>query len=351
MADEAVRRRCATPAFGTVLTEHMVTMTWSAERGWHDGAVRPYAPEPVDPATAGLHYGQVVFEGLKAFHQADGTVAAFRPALHAKRFRTSARRLVMPELPEALFVDAIRALVDADRRWVPTEPDRSLYLRPLLYAADVSLALRPASTYRFVVLASVTENFFGSSGAPVSVWVSTRYSRAAPGGTGSAKCAGNYAGAFAGQREAVEHGCDQVLWLDAAERRWIEEMGGMNIFWVTRGRNGAVLVTPALTDTLLPGVTRDSLLTVAHELGIATRESRVAFDDFTAAVSRGEVTEAFACGTAAVVTPIGRIRAGHGEWHVGDGGIGPVAGRLRDALIDLQRGRVPDPRGWLVHCG
>ena len=351
LADGAVRERCATPAFGTVLTEHMVTLSWSVERGWHDGAVRPYAASPLDPATVGLHYGQVVFEGLKAFHQANGTVAAFRPAAHAKRFRASARRLVMPELPDELFVGAIGALIGADRRWVPEEPNRSLYLRPLLYAADVSLALRPAATYRFVLLASVTENFFGPSGAPLSVWVSTRYSRAAPGGTGAAKCAGNYAGAFAGQREAAERGCDQVLWLDAAERRWIEEMGGMNVFWVARGRGGPVLVTPPLTDTLLPGVTRDSLLTLADDLGIATRESRVAFDDFTAAVTRGEVTEAFACGTAAVVTPIGRVVAAHGEWRIGNRGTGPVASALRDALIDLQRGRVSDPRGWLVHCG
>ncbi|SES35009.1 branched-chain amino acid aminotransferase [Lentzea xinjiangensis] len=337
-----IAARCATPAFGEVLTEHMVSLRWSAGDGWHAGEVLPHAPIAMDPAMVGLHYGQVVFEGLKAYHQPDGSVAAFRPEDHARRFRRSAARLAMPELPEELFLESLAALVDVDRAWVPAADTRSLYLRPILYATDASLALRPAREYRYLLLALVTENFFGAGSPPVSVWAGTGYSRAARGGTGEAKCAGNYAGGFLAQAEAAEHGCQQVVWLDAAEHRLVEEMGGMNIFFVVDG----ALVTPPLSGTLLPGVTRESVLTLAARAGLAVREQPVPLADVLAGCADGTITEAFACGTAAVVTPIGRVVTEEGEWRVGDGATGPVTGRLRAHLVDLHLGRAPDPDGW-----
>lgn len=339
---EEIARRCAKPAFGEVLTEHMVSLRWTAERGWHDGAVLPYAPLTMDPAMVGLHYGQVVFEGLKAYRQPDGSVAAFRPVDHARRFRRSAARLAMPELPEELFLDSLAALVDIDRAWVPTAETHSLYLRPIMYGTDASLALRPAREYRYLALALVTENFFGADAPPVSVWASTRYTRAAPGGTGEAKCAGNYAGGFLAQLEAAEHGCQQVVWLDAAEHRLVEEMGGMNVFFV----RGDTLVTPPLSGTLLPGVTRMSVLTLAAGLGLAVDERPVPLSEVRAGCASGAITEAFACGTAAVVTPIGRVVTEDGAWMVGDGATGQLTARLRTELVDLHLGLASDRHGW-----
>jgi len=296
----------------------------------------------LDPAMVGLHYGQIVFEGLKAYSQPDGSVAAFRAADHARRFQRSAERLCMPQPPEELFLEALVELVAADRRWVPEVESQSLYLRPILYAVDASLALRPASEYRMLVLAMVTEGFFGDNTPPVSVWAGTRYARAADGGTGEAKCAGNYAGGFVAQVEAAEHGCQQVVWLDAAEHRWVEEMGGMNIFFGYGDR----LVTPPLSGTLLPGVTRASVLTLARQLGLKIEERPLTLADWEADCRNGAMTEAFACGTAAVITPIGRVVTPTGEFKVGDGDPGSATQRLRAALVDIQRGRADDPRNW-----
>lgn len=348
ISSEELRERCARPVFGTVLTEHMVSLRWTEGRGWHGGEVLPYGPLAMDPAMVGLHYGQVVFEGMKAFWHTDGRGVLFRPYDHGARFRGSARRLGMPELPDELFVAAARALVRADERWLPHELSRSLYLRPILYATDPSLALAPGREYQFLLIAFVTENFFGTDSPPVSVWATTKYSRAAPGGTGEAKCAGNYAPAFLAQREAAAHGCDQVVWLDAAEHRWVEEMGGMNIFWVCEGPGGTVLVTPPLTGTLLPGVTRRSLLTLAGDLGFRTEERRLTLAEWQELAESGVLTESLACGTAAAVTPIGRVVAEDRAWEIGDGGTGKVTAQLRSALVDVQRGHVPDRHGWLV---
>jgi branched-chain amino acid aminotransferase len=340
-----VRRASATATFGSVFTEHMVTLSWSAERGWHDGRVRPFGPLTMQPALLGLHYGQVVFEGLKVFRQPDGSAAGFRLGDHARRFAASARRLAIPELPEDLFASAIGELVRADAHWVPDGVGRSLYLRPTIYGSESTLALRPAREYTFLLLAFPTEAFFGPDVAPISVWATTRYSRAAPGGTGAAKCAGNYAAGFPAQQEAIAHGCKQVLWLYSAEKRWIEEMGGMNVFWVTRS---GTLVTPPLTGTLLPGITRDSILTLAACLGIPVELRRVALEEFCAQAATGQITEAFACGTAAVITPIGRIVTSLGEWLIGGRVPGPVAARLREALVSVQYGYAADPDGWLM---
>ncbi|KWX08704.1 branched-chain amino acid aminotransferase, partial [Carbonactinospora thermoautotrophica] len=328
----------ANPGFGQHFTDHMVVIQWSKGRGWHDAQLRPYAPLELDPATMALHYAQAIFEGLKAYRQEDGSIAVFRPWDNARRFQRSARRMAMPELPEDLFVEAIEALVRQDRDWVPTSPDHSLYLRPFMFATEIGLGVRPASEYLFLLIASPAGAYFPRGVKPVSVWLSEDYTRAAPGGTGEAKCAGNYAASLIAQAQAIEEGCDQVVWLDAVEHRWVEEMGGMNLFFVYGSGENARLLTPALTGTLLPGVTRDSLLTLARDLGYQAEEGRISTDEWRQGNQDGTITEVFACGTAAVITPVGSVKAASGSWTVGDGEPGPVTMRLRKALLDIQRG-------------
>ncbi|MEU8389525.1 branched-chain amino acid aminotransferase [Micromonospora sp. NPDC048843] len=340
------RAGTAAPAFGTALTEHMISARWSPEHGWHATEIVPYRPLRLDPATVALHYGQSVFEGLKAFRRPDGVPVLFRAADHGRRFQRSAARLAMPALAVDDFVAALSALVRTDEAWVPYEEARSLYLRPLMFAADASLALRPAATYRFLVVAFVTESFFGSTAGPVSVWAGRDYIRAAPGGTGDIKYGGNYAPTYLAQQQAAEHDCQQVVWLDATERRWVEEMGGMNIFFVRREGGRDVLTTPPLTGTLLPGVTRESILTLSAGLGLPCAERPVSLSQWRDEVASGVITEAFACGTAAVLTPIGRVVTEDGGFDAGAGEPGKVCGRLRDALVAVQRGVVPDPYGW-----
>jgi branched-chain amino acid aminotransferase len=338
--------RLADPGFGRFFTDHMVTIAWERGRGWHDAQLVPYAPLPLDPAAMVLHYGQSVFEGLKAYRQPDGSIATFRPQENAHRFQRSARRLAMPELPEELFVASIQALVAQDQSWVPSGEERSLYLRPFLFATEVGLGVRPASSYLYVLIASPAGAYFPRGLKPVTVWLSEEYTRAAPGGTGEAKCAGNYAASLVAQAQAAERGCDQVVWLDAVEHRYVEEMGGMNLYFVRGSADSARLVTPALTGTLLPGVTRDSLLTLAADLGHRSEASRVSVEEWREGNASGEITEVFACGTAAVITPVGEVRSAHAEWTVGDGGIGPVTAQLREALLAVQTGHAPDAHGW-----
>jgi branched-chain amino acid aminotransferase len=341
--------RLAEPGFGRYFTDHMVTARWSAGRGWHNAELVPYGPFELDPATMVLHYAQSIFEGLKAYHQADGTIATFRPLMNARRFNRSAARMAMPALPEQLFVDAIEALVRQDHEWVPTGADQSLYLRPFMFATEVGIGVRPASEYLFALTASPAGAYFPRGVKPVSVWLSEEYTRAAPGGTGEAKCAGNYAASLVAQAEAAAHGCDQVVWLDAVTHRWIEEMGGMNLFFVYGSGDSVTLMTPALTGTLLPGITRDSLLTLGPDLGYAVEEGRIATDEWRAGNLDGSISEVFACGTAAVITPVGIVKHAGGEWTVGDGEPGPVTLRLRQALLEIQHGIAPDPHGWVHH--
>ncbi|HUZ22415.1 MAG TPA: branched-chain amino acid aminotransferase [Streptosporangiaceae bacterium] len=337
----------ADPGFGSVFTDHMTTIRWAEGQGWHDARLAPYGPLVLDPAAAVLHYGQEIFEGLKAYRQADGSVAAFRPHANAARFNKSAVRLAMPELPEAAFVKAIEVLVSRDRAWVPTVEGHSLYLRPFMIATQRGLGVnRPSSSYLFTVIASPAASYFGAAKA-VTVWLSDDYTRAAPGGTGEAKCGGNYAAAFAGQLQALEHGCDQVVWLDAAERRWVEEMGGMNLFFVYGSGADARMMTPATTGSLLHGITRDSLLKLGPDLGIPTFEDRISVGQWQSDCASGEITEVFACGTAAVITPVGAVRGAGRDWVIGDGAPGPVATRLREELVGIQRGSRPDPYGWI----
>ncbi|HEY0166352.1 MAG TPA: branched-chain amino acid aminotransferase [Jatrophihabitans sp.] len=337
----------ADPGFGRFRTDHMVKIDWTAEAGWGPGEVLPYGPLSLDPATSALHYGQLIFEGLKAYRQPDGSIATFRPEANAARFARSAARLAMPELPAELFLESVQALVDIDQAWVGDGPEASLYLRPFMIATEAALGVRAANTYSYLLIASPVGPYFARGVQPVTVWLSTEYSRAAPGGTGDAKCAGNYAASLVAQAQAAQQGCDQVVWLDAVEHRYVEEMGGMNLYFVYGSGADARLVTPKLTGTLLPGITRESLLTVARDLGYGTDEAVISVEDWQAGNVSGELTEVFACGTAAVITPVGHVKSAESEWTVGDGGAGPVSMRLRKTLLDLQTGKAPDPHGWM----
>ena len=341
----------ADPGFGRYFTDHMVAIDWTAADGWLPGTVVPYGPLTLDPATSSLHYGQLIFEGLKAFGQPDGSVATFRPDANAARFARSARRLAMAPLPTELFIGSLEALLDVDRGWVPMRPDASLYLRPFMFSTEIGLGVRPANAYTYLLIASPAGPYFPRGVQPVSVWLSTEYTRAAPGGTGEAKCAGNYAASLVAQAQAAEQGCDQVVWLDATEHRYVEEMGGMNLYFVYGSGQNARIVTPKLTGTLLPGITRDSLLTMAGDLGYRAEEATISTDDWQAGNESGELTEVFACGTAAVITPVGEVKSARAEWTVGDGTPGRVTMQLRQALLDVQTGRAPDRHAWMHKLG
>ena len=337
----------ANPGFGTHFSDHMVCVEWTEGEGWHSATIGPRVPIALDPAAAVLHYAQEIFEGMKAYVQADGGIALFRPEANAARFNASARRLAMPELPEALFVEAVRALVLADRDWIPAGEGASLYLRPFMIATEAFLGVRPAKQYKFLVIASPAGNYFKSGAPAVSIWVSD-YTRAAPGGTGAAKCGGNYAASLVPQAEALARGHDQVVFLDAAEHRWIEELGGMNLFFVF---DDGSLITPPLSGTILPGITRDALLALAREEGLTVREERYSIDQWRADAESGRLVETFACGTAAVVTPVGRVSGRDGDFTIGSGGPGQTTARLKERLVSIQRGSAPDPHGWVQRVG
>jgi len=334
----------ANPGFGTNFTDHMVSIDWTEGRGWHDARVGPRRPIPLDPATAVLHYAQEIFEGLKAYKHADGSVALFRPEANAKRFNDSARRLAMPELPEETFIAAVKQIVRADRDWIPKAEGASLYLRPFMFASEAFLGVRPSKQFKFLVIASPAGNYFKSGAPTVSIWVST-YTRAAPGGTGAAKCGGNYAASLVPQAEAIARGHDQVVFLDAAEHKWIEELGGMNLYFAF---DDSTLITPPLSGAILPGITRDSLLQLAREEGLTVKEERYSIDQWREDAASGRLVEAFACGTAAVVTPVGKVASHEGEFTVGSGGPGQLTSKLKNRLVSIQRGEAPDPHGWVV---
>ncbi len=349
LAASARAVKLTSPGFGQVFTDHMVTIRWSAGQGWHNGKLEPYGPLMLEPATAVLHYGQEIFEGMKAYRQESGPIVMFRPYENAARFRRSARRMAMPELPDETFVQAIELLVSQDKDWVPANPEHSLYLRPFMIATTPTLGVgKPASSYLFLVIASPSSPIFTGGGLrAVSVWLAEDYTRAAKGGTGEAKTGGNYAASFAGQQQALDQGCDQVVWLDAAEHRWVEEMGGMNLFFVFGSGSGARIVTPPLSGSLLPGIVRDSLLTMAPDLGIPATQEQVSVDQWREGCQSGELTEVFACGTAAVISPVGAVKGRTSSWQIGDGQPGPVTRRLREELLGIQFGRLPDPHNWM----
>jgi branched-chain amino acid aminotransferase len=332
----------ANPGFGRYFTDHMLSITWTAAHGWHDARIEPYGPIPMDPATSVLHYAQEIFEGLKAYRHPDGSVWTFRPEANAERFQRSARRLALPELPVETFVASLEALVGLDVDWVPTGGEHSLYLRPFMFASEVFLGVRPSAEVRYMVIASPVGPYFASGIKPVSIWLSTNFTRAAPGGTGAAKCGGNYAAGLAAQIEATEHGCDQVAFVDAEEHRWIEELGGMNLYFV---KADGKLVTPPTSGTILEGVTRSSILMIGKELGLTPEERPIDIDEWRSGVASGDIKEVFACGTAAVITPVGRLVWEGGD--VGSGHAGEMTMRLRNALVDVQYGRAADSHGWL----
>ena len=333
------------PGFGTAFTDHMAVIEYTQGVGWHDARIQPREAISLHPAAAVLHYAQEIFEGLKAYRLPSGEVAMFRPIANAERFQDSAERMAMPALPSDLFVQSLEQLIHVDRAWVPSDADKSLYLRPFMFANEPFLGVRPAKSFMYVVIACPVGGYFKGGAEAVSVWVSERYSRAATGGTGAAKCGGNYAASLLAQSEASAHGCDQVAFLDAAEHRWLEEMGGMNIFFVF---NDGSLLTPPLGGTILPGITRDSLITLARAAGMTVREERYSFAQWREDAASGRLREAFACGTAAVVTPIGQLKFSGGEVLIGDGAhAGPTTKMLKDSLVQIQCGKSNDPYGWV----
>jgi branched-chain amino acid aminotransferase len=346
-SDERLAEILADPGFGNYFTDHMFTVEWTPEQGWHGARIEPYGPISLDPATAVLHYAQETFEGMKAYRHADGSIWAFRHEANAARMARSSHRLALPVLPEDDFIQAVSELVKVDARWVPeaTEgPDageKSLYLRPFMFASEAFLGVRPSRHVTFMVIASPAGSYFKGGVKPVRIWLTEEYTRAGRGGMGAAKTGGNYASSLVAQKEAYDHGCDQVVFLDAAEGKYVEELGGMNLYFVySDGR----IVTPELTGTILEGITRASIAELAGKLGYQVEERRFSIEEWKSGVESGEIVEVFACGTAAVVTPVGQL-----AW---DGGsvaspAGEVGARIRKQLVDIQFGRAEDPFGWM----
>jgi branched-chain amino acid aminotransferase len=340
-------RRLADPGFGRVFTDHMIVAEYVEPTGWGPTVLQAYQPLTFDPACSVLHYGQAIFEGFKAYRQQGGGIATFRPADNARRFAASAARLAMPAFPVDRFVEAADVLIRQDRDWVPGGDGQSLYMRPLMIATEPFLGVRPSERYLFLIIACPAAQYFPKGLHPVTAWISEEYVRAAQGGTGAAKCAGNYAASLVAQKQAQGQGCEQVVWLDAKEHQYVEEMGGMNIFFVLREGGKNVVVTPKLTGSLLAGVTRDSILRLARDAGFGAEERQVSVDEWESAAREGRMTEAFACGTAAVITPIGALKSERRSWTMGDGKSGAVTTQLRQMLVDIQYGRSPDKYAWV----
>jgi branched-chain amino acid aminotransferase len=334
----------AAPGFGRHFTDHMFIVEWTPEQGWHDARVTPYAPLLLDPATAVLHYAQEIFEGMKAYRHADGSVWTFRPEENAARMVRSSQRLALPVLPVEDFVASVDALVRADERWVPEAAgEKSLYVRPFMFASETFLGVRPSQHVTYMVIASPAGAYFAKGLTPVSIWLSEDYTRAGRGGMGAAKTGGNYASSLVAQQEAIAQGCDQVAFLDAAEGTYVEELGGMNLYFV---HDDGTIVTPELSGTILEGITRSSIMELCGKLGHRVEERRFSVDEWRDGVASGRITEVFACGTAAVVTPVGTLKWRGGQ--VGEGEeTGPVTQQVRTALVDVQYGRAEDTFGWM----
>lgn len=334
----------AAPGFGTHFTDHMFTVEWTPDKGWYDARITPYGPLTLDPATAVLHYAQETFEGMKAYRHDDGSVWTFRPEANARRMARSSQRLAFPELPPADFVAAVDALVTVDARWVPDAAgEKSLYVRPFMIATEKFLGVRPSQHVTFMVIASPAGAYFKGGIKPVSLWLTEEYTRAGRGGMGAAKTGGNYASSLVAQQEATAQGCDQVVFLDGQDGKYVEELGGMNMYFVYGdGR----IVTPA-TGTILEGITRSSIIELAAGMGHHVEERKFSIDEWRDGVTSGEITEIFACGTAAVVTPVGGLRWDGGEVASPTAEAGELTLKLRQALVDIQYGRAEDTFGWM----
>src|SRR5215218_4751891 len=317
----------ANPGFGQYFSDHMAIATWDKENGWHDARITAFGPLELSPATSVFHYAQTIFEGMKAYRHPDDSIHMFRPEANAARFARSARRLALPELPESAFLDSLRKLVELDNAWVPGGGETSLYLRPFMFGSDPFLGVRPSAQVTYCVITSPAGSYFANGVKPVRIWLSEEYTRAAPGGTG--------ASSLIAQAEAIEQGCDQVAFLDAVEKKWVEELGGMNLYFVLDDNS---VVTPELSGTILEGVTRDSILKLVTDLGYHVTERKISVDEWRDGAASGKVREVFACGTAAVITPVASLKWKDGEVQVADGNGGPVTGAVRSALLDVQYG-------------
>jgi branched-chain amino acid aminotransferase len=341
--ETASRALGQTLGFGRVFADQMFRIQFKEDRGWHGAAIVPYGPLQLDPSALVFHYGQEIFEGHKAYRWSDDRIALFRPEANAERLNDSAARMMMPPIPVETQLEATLALVGRLKHWVPRDSGSSLYLRPTMIATEPGLGVRPAKEYLHMIIASPVGPYYPSGFSPIKVRAEAHYIRAAAGGTGSAKTGGNYGGALRAQVEAHEAGYDAVLWLDASEHRYVEEIGAMNVMFVLDGK----LVTSELRGTILPGVTRDSVLTMAKDLGLETEERAVSIDELIEGCRTGRLAEAFGVGTAAVVTPIGVIGWKGEDSEIRDGSIGPVARKVYDTLTGIQYGRREDPYGWM----
>ena len=329
--------------FGTVFSNHMFCMAWDQGEGWHDAEIKPYQPLVLDPSTLVLHYGQSSFEGLKAYHSASGGINLFRPRENFERMNRTAKRMCLPDLDIDFVLDSLKQLLQEEEEWVPREEGTSLYIRPTKLATEPFLGLKVSSCYLFYIILSPVGPYYPEGFNPVKIIVSDSYVRTAPGGVGDAKTAGNYAASNLAEKEAKEQGFTQVLWLDAVERRYIEEVGSMNIFFVIRDE----IVTPQLNGTILPGITRLSVLELARHWGLKVSERRISIDEALSGLEDGSVQEVFGAGTAAVISPVGLLHYQGRSHQVGDGTTGPMARRFFYALTDIQYGRSEDPFGWV----
>ncbi len=330
--------------FGKIFTDHMFVMNYTEGIGWHDPRVEPFSNISLSPACVVFHYGQEMFEGMKAYKGANGETYLFRPEKNAQRANESNKRLCIPEIPEDIFVEAVKAVVKVDEDWIPTEEGTSLYIRPFVIATDAFLGVAPSKTYLFMVILSPSGAYYSEGLAPVGIWIEDDYVRAVKGGIGYTKTGGNYAASLAAQVKAHDAGFSQVLWLDGVTRRYIEEVGAMNIFFKIGGK----VVTPMLNGSILPGVTRNSVLQLLREWGIPAEERRISVDELLEAQKNGTLEEVFGTGTAAVISPVGKLRYKDDVMTIGDGGIGPVSQKLYDTITGIQTGKLADPFGWRV---
>lgn len=326
-------------------TDHMFLMEYSPEKGWYGDRVVPYGPISLSPATTVLHYGQSIFEGMKCYHNDKGEVRFFRPYDNFKRLNESADRICMPNIDIERAIAGMKKLVEIDKDWIPSNPGESLYLRPAMIGTDPYLGVKASDTYLFFIIASPVGSYYANGLKPVKIWVEDVYSRtAAIGGTGAAKFGGNYGASLLASHDAKEKGFDQVLWLDSTERKYIEEVGAMNICFVIDG----VIVTPDLHGSILPGITRHSIITLARQLGYNVEERRISIDEVVDAARSGKLTEMFGTGTAAVVSPVGMFSYKNEKFVLGDGNIGKVTADLYNKLTGIQFGRLPDENNWIV---